>query len=330
MRFGNYEPFHGDCYTCGKFGHRKSDCPERNDDDDRRPFRRSSPPKRYSPYPSRRHDEYQRDRSFRQQRSDPDRRDRYHGRYERHERQTRQDHEDRNYNRHERYKPDFDERGELDESYEDYRREREERKNKVKSAKKTKIDRSDVGTCLERYVHYKEDEKVMGTGDTANDKHKKTKKKSNRKITIIDEKEPNAQSLVSADFVMQILLEKVFGNTQDDEGKNRMEYEKMREFFTNRVGKVCQLDVKDSSDIANAMMKACQVAFPKYADLKTRFVEASQKELLTNPGKFPELLDFRQSLHVQLRTKTEKKDNFRFSEVVDLIICYFSSKSVDA
>ena len=51
--------------------------------------------------------------------------------------------------------------------------------------------------------------------------------------------------------------------------------------------------------------------FYKYAELKTRFVEASQKELLTNPGKFPELLDFRQSLHVQLRTKTEKKDNFR-------------------
>ena len=247
MRFGNYEPFHGDCYTCGKFGHRKSDCPERNDDDDRRPFRRSSPPKRYSPYPSRRHDEYQRDRSFRQQRSDPDRRDRYHGRYERHERQTRQDHEDRNYNRHERYKPDyeFDERGELDESYEDYRREREERKNKVKSAKKTKLDRSDVGTCLDRYVHYKEDEEVMGTGDTAKDNHKKTKKKSKRKITIIDEKEPNAQSLVSADFVMQILLEKVFGNTQDDEGKS--------EYFDALWG-FC--DVEKSISDFNPSMKA--------------------------------------------------------------------------
>ena len=90
-----------------------------------------------------------------------------------------------------------------------------------------------------------------------------------------------------------------------------MEFEKMSEFFTNRVAKVCQLNIKDSRDIANAMMQACQVAFPKYEDLKTQFIEASQKELLTNPSKFPELMDFRQSLHVQLRTRTEKKDNFR-------------------
>ena len=206
MRYENSEPYDDKCWICGQFGHWKLDCPDYS----RNRIRNRTPPKRYSPYPSRRsHDEYQRDRSFRQQRSDPDRsRDHYHGRYERHER-----HEDRNYNRNERY--DY-ERDELEESYEEYRREREDRKNKVKSAKKPKLDRSDVGTCLDRYVHYKDDEEVMSAGDTVKDK--KTKKKNKRKISIIDEK---PQSIVNVDFVMQILLEKVFGNAQEDERKSK-------------------------------------------------------------------------------------------------------------
>ena len=56
----------------------------------------------------------------------------------------------------------------------------------------------------------------MSAGDTVKDK--KTKKKSKRKISIIDEK---PQSIVNVDFVMQILLEKVFGNAQEDERKSK-------------------------------------------------------------------------------------------------------------
>ena len=87
----------------------------------------------------------------------------------------------------------------------------------------------------------------------------------------------------------------------------------MSAFFANRDAKVCQLNLKESCDIANAMIKACQVAFPKYVDLKSQYVEANQKELLERqkPSKFPELYDLRQSLHQTLRENTEKKDNFR-------------------
>ena len=87
----------------------------------------------------------------------------------------------------------------------------------------------------------------------------------------------------------------------------------MSAFFAARVAKVCQLDLKKSFDIANAMIKACQAAFPKYEDLKTQYIQAYLKEMpdRQNLTKFPELYDLRQSFHQQLRANTGKKDNFR-------------------
>ena len=99
----------------------------------------------------------------------------------------------------------------MDESYKEYRKDREERKNKVKSAKKSKLDKSVESTCLERYVHFKKDP-IKASGDDA-PKEKKTKKKSTRKISLLDK---NENSVVTKDFVLHILLEKVFGDAQEN------------------------------------------------------------------------------------------------------------------
>ena len=196
----------GKCFDCEEYGHWANDCPNRYDS--RRPIRHRTPPKRYSPYSSRRSDEYDRSRSFRfHQRFDPDRHDRSHDRSERRERR-----DGRNYDRYKGYKRshDLDDSSDLDESYKEYRKDREERKNKVKSAKKSKLDKSVESTCLERYVHFKKDT-IKASGDAL--KEKKTKKKSTRKISLLDK---NENSVVTKDFVLHMLLEKVFGDAQEN------------------------------------------------------------------------------------------------------------------
>ena len=90
----------------------------------------------------------------------------------------------------------------------------------------------------------------------------------------------------------------------------------MNAFFARKVSKVCQLPLKESFEVSKSMVRACKEAFPKFhKDLKTLFTAAYQKEYLKT-GKqgatsHPDLYDLRQTLHIQLKKKTTKKEKFR-------------------
>ena len=91
----------------------------------------------------------------------------------------------------------------------------------------------------------------------------------------------------------------------------------MSAFFARKVSKVCQLPLKESFEVSKCMVRACKEAFPKFhKDLKSKFTAAYEKENVKTGKKkgvikHPDLYEFRQSLHIQLKRKTTKKENFR-------------------
>ena len=124
-------------------------------------------------------------------------------------------------------------------------------------------------------------------------------------------------------------------------------YDSMHAHFTLRIQKICKLSSVESLIIANAMINACKEAFPCLnSDLRAHYLSAKMeleglkennnnilpnfpsKVMVSGAKSAPELwlLDFRQYLHSQLSEKVQDKQAnlYSFSEIVDLIISYFS------
>lgn len=158
-----------------------------------------------------------------------------------------------------------------------------------------------------------------------------------------------AESENHVGLIIEDLVKQICDKAAESEKWN---YESMHAHFTSRIQKICKLSSAESLTVANAMIKACKEAFPclnsdlrahylsakmeleglkenNNNDILPNFSEDERSKVMVSGAKSAQelwLLDFRQSIHSQLSKKVQDKQAnlYSFSEIVDLILSYFS------
>lgn len=158
-----------------------------------------------------------------------------------------------------------------------------------------------------------------------------------------------AESENQVGLIIEDLVKQICDKAAESEKWN---YESMHGHFTSRIQKICKLSSDESLIVANAMIKACKEAFPCLnSDLRAHYLSAKMEleglkennnnnilpnfsddersKVMVSGAKSSQelwLLDFRQSIHSQLSEKVQEKQAnlYSFSEIVDLILSYFS------